>query len=114
MANAGSSRRPTRTNPRSRRSGRKLVDLIDDRWTALLHYDDDIEAPMTLTLDINLPDDLQRLRLPAAVAARLQNLLDRQDSGQPLTSLEREEAEGLVNVAELLTLLRLRAERASS
>jgi hypothetical protein len=53
------------------------------------------------------------LRLPPAVAARLQALLDRQDSGQPLTSLERDEAEGLVNLAELLTLLRLRAERTS-
>ena len=69
---------------------------------------------MTLTLDINLPDDLERLRLPAAVAARLQALLERQDSGQSLTPLERDEAEGLVNLAELLTLLRLRADRAGS
>ena len=69
---------------------------------------------MTLTLNIDLPDDLARFRLPQAVAARLQALLDRQDSGQPLTSLERDEAEGLVNLAELLTLLRLRAERNSS
>ena len=68
---------------------------------------------MTLTLNIDLPDDLARFRLPRAVAARLQALLDRQDSGQPLTSLERDEAEGLVNLAELLTLLRLRAERTS-
>jgi hypothetical protein len=69
---------------------------------------------MTLTLDIDLPDDLARFRLPAAVNARLQALLDRQDSGQSLTPLERDEAEGLVNLAELLTLLRLRAERSSS
>jgi len=41
----------------------------------------------------------------------LQTLLDRQDSGQPLTARERDEAEGLVNLAEFLTLLRLRAER---
>ena len=68
---------------------------------------------MTLTLDLDLPDDLARFRLPEAVAARLQTLLDRQDSGQPLTPLEREEAEGLVNLAELLTLLRLRAQRLS-
>jgi hypothetical protein len=68
---------------------------------------------MTLTLDIDLPDDLARLRLPDAVAARLQSLLDRQDSGQPLTPLERREAEGLVNLAELLTLLRLRAQRSN-
>ena len=69
---------------------------------------------MTLTLNIDLPDDLARFRLPPAVAARLQALLDRQDSGQPLTPLEREEAEGLVDLAELLTLLRLRAERNGS
>lgn len=66
---------------------------------------------MTLTLDVELPDELHQLRLPAAVAARLQELLDRQDSGQPLSSAEREEAEGLVDLAEFLTLLRLRAER---
>jgi len=51
------------------------------------------------------------LRLPDGVQARLQYLLDRQDSGQPLTTAEREEAEGLVNVAEFLSLLRLKAER---
>jgi hypothetical protein len=66
-----------------------------------------------LTFDIDLPGDLARFRLPNAVAARLQTLLDRQDSGQPLTPLERDEAEGLVNLAELLTLLRLRARRTS-
>ena len=66
---------------------------------------------MTLTLEVELPADLARFRLPAAVAGRLQSLLDRQDSGQPLTPQERAEAEGLVNLAELLTLLRLRVER---
>ena len=66
---------------------------------------------MTYTLQIDLPDDLPRFRLPEAVAARLQALLDRQDSGQPLTPQEREEAQGLVSVSELLTLLRLRAKR---
>ena len=66
---------------------------------------------MTLTLDIDLPGDLERFRLPEAVAARLQSLLDREDTGQPLTQMERREAQGLVDLAELLTLLRLRAER---
>jgi hypothetical protein len=69
------------------------------------------EVLMTLTIEVDLPADLARFRLPDAVAARLQALLDRQDSGQPLTPEERGEAEGLVNVDELLTLLRLRAER---
>jgi hypothetical protein len=66
---------------------------------------------VTLTIEVGLPDDLARFRLPQAVAARLQTLLDRQDSGEPLTAAERDEAEGLVNLAEFLTLLRLRAER---
>jgi hypothetical protein len=67
-----------------------------------------------LTIDIELPADLSRLRLPAAVASRLHSLLDRQDGGSPLTADERAEAEGLVDLADLLTLLRLRAERAMS
>ena len=69
------------------------------------------EYSMTLTLDVDLPADLARFRLPEAVAGRLQALLDRQDSGQQLTANEREEAEGLVDLSEFLTLLRLRAER---
>jgi hypothetical protein len=69
---------------------------------------------MTLTLEVDLPADLARFRLPEGVAARLQTLLDRQDSGQPLTPQERDEAEGLVNLSEFLTLLRLRAERLAS
>jgi hypothetical protein len=68
---------------------------------------------MTVTLEIELPADLDRFRLPQAVAARLQSLLDRQEAGEPLTPEERAEAEGLVNLAEFLTLLRLRAERIS-
>jgi len=68
---------------------------------------------MTLTIDVDVPADLDRFRLPKAVAARLQTLLDRQDSGQPLTADERAEAEGLVDLVEFLALLRLRAERMS-
>ncbi len=68
---------------------------------------------MTATVEIDLPADLARFRLPAAVAARLQALLDLQDGGRPLTVEERGEAEGLVDLAELLALLRMRAERAT-
>ena len=69
---------------------------------------------MSLTIDVDLPADLARLRLPAAVASRLQSLLDRQDAGYPLTDDERAEADGLADLADLLTLLRMRAERAMS
>ena len=60
---------------------------------------------------MELPGDLRRLRLPPAVHKRLQTLLDRQDGGERLSAQERAEAEGLVNLAELLSLLRLRSSR---
>lgn len=68
---------------------------------------------MSLTIDVELPDDLSRFRLPQGLQKRLQVLLDRQDSGHPLTDDERAEAEGLVSMADLLTLLKLRFERAA-
>jgi hypothetical protein len=67
-----------------------------------------------VAIKLSVPDDLARFRLPDGVNARLQALLDRQDSGQRLTAAERKEAEGLVNLAELLSLLRLRVERIGS
>lgn len=66
---------------------------------------------MTTTIEFDLPAELAHFRLPSGVDARLRSLLDRQDSGQVLSTEERAEAEGLVNLAEFLTLLRLRAER---
>jgi hypothetical protein len=41
-------------------------------------------------------------------------LLRKQDTGTTLTDAERHEAEGLVDLADLLSLLRLRSERMSS
>lgn len=67
----------------------------------------------TVHLDVELPDDLARLSLPVGVNRRLDALLEKQDLGEPLNEDERVEAEGLVNLADLLTLLRLRAERGS-
>ncbi len=69
---------------------------------------------MSLTVELDLPSDLARFRLPAGLSDRLQFLLDRQDAGHTLSAAERAEAEGLVAVAELLTLLRLRAERGAA
>jgi hypothetical protein len=71
-------------------------------------------APNRLT-EIGFSDASHPVKIPLAVDqgvdARLQELLDRQDEGIDLSSAEREEAEGLVNLAEFLTWLRLRAER---
>lgn len=65
-----------------------------------------------MAFEFEMPDDIDGFSLPGGVDERLQNLLDRQDRGEELTLAERREAEGLVNLAEFLTLLRLRAERA--
>ncbi len=64
-----------------------------------------------ISIELELPDDLARFHLPPGVDARLSDLLDRQDRGKTLSAEERREAEGLVNLAETLSLLRLRAER---
>jgi hypothetical protein len=68
-----------------------------------------MSQPIVITLEV--PSDLEELRLPKGVNERLQYLLDRQDRGELLTPLERLEAEGLVKLAELLSLLRSRAQR---
>lgn len=67
----------------------------------------------SVTIDLAIPDDLKTFRLPKGVDRRLQELLDKQSRTGKLSSKERLEAEGLVNLAEMLTLLRLRAERAA-
>ena len=48
-------------------------------------------------LELEVPDDLARLRLPEGVQQRLTELLDKQDTGKTLTEAERHEAEGLVD-----------------
>jgi hypothetical protein len=67
----------------------------------------------TVRLEVEVPEDLARLSLPEGVDRRLHALLDKQDLGEALTDDERVEAEGLADLAELLSLLRLRASRGS-
>ena len=67
-----------------------------------------------LAIELEVPDDLARFRLPPGVDSRLTSLLHRQDRGLTLSVEERSEAEGLVDLAELLTLLRLRSERGAA
>jgi len=62
-------------------------------------------------IELEMPGELSQFRLPDGVNERLQNLLDRQDRGEALTTDERKEAEGLVSLAEFLSLLRLRTQR---
>jgi hypothetical protein len=60
---------------------------------------------------IEIPVELTQFQLPQAVHARLQLLLDRQDEGIALSQTERQEAEGLVELVEFLSLLRLQSQR---
>lgn len=62
---------------------------------------------------VEIPVELAQFQLPAAVQERLQFLLDRQDSGEQLSSGERREAEGLVELVEFLSLLHLRSQNSS-
>jgi hypothetical protein len=60
---------------------------------------------------VQIPVELTRFQLPEGVHRRLTSLLDRQDTGEALTQAERQEAEGLVELAEFLSLLCLRSQR---
>ena len=64
-------------------------------------------------IKIEMPVSLRQIKLPKGVDNRLQKLLDRQDKGEKLTAAEKKEAEGLIDLAEILSLLRLRSQRIS-
>ncbi len=68
----------------------------------------------TVTVELELPEDWQALQLPEALHERLQDLLDRQDEQGGLSSQERREAEALVQLVDMLALMRLRADAAQS
>lgn len=64
-----------------------------------------------MTIDSQMPEDTPSFEMPATVHARLQFLLNQQDQGLGLTAIERAEAEALVDLAESLSLLKLREDR---
>lgn len=65
-----------------------------------------------IQLRLQATGDLGKFRLPTGVQRRLTELLDRQDQGAHLTAAERREAEGVVELAEMISLLQLRASGA--
>jgi len=67
--------------------------------------------PAYVTINLPVPAGLSEFKLPTGVKRRLTFLLDQQDSGKPLSAAERREAEGLVEMAEFLSLLKLRARK---
>ena len=66
---------------------------------------------MPVSFEIEMPTGWETVRLPTGVHHRLQELLNRQDAGQSLTPVEAEEAQGLVDLAEWMSLVCLRSER---
>jgi hypothetical protein len=65
-------------------------------------------TPTTVQIQLQVPTHLANLAFPEALDRRLHALLDKQDRGERLTEDEQVEAEALVDLAQLLTLLRLR------
>jgi hypothetical protein len=68
---------------------------------------------MTVLVELELPKDWRKFRLPRALNDRLHELLDRQDRDGKLSRLERREATALAELVDMLSLMRLRAELAT-
>ncbi len=67
-----------------------------------------MDASPTVQIQLQVPATLGNLAFPEALDRRLHTLLDKQDQGERLTDDEQVEAEALVELSQLLTLLRLR------
>ena len=66
----------------------------------------------SVLVQLDLPKDWHKFRLPPALHQRLQELLDRQDEHGRLSPRERREAAALTELVDMLSLMRLRAELA--
>ena len=80
-------------------------------WNALLQHARHTLASsrmsQTVQLTVPMPSRLARLRFPKALDARLQFLLDEQGRRGKLSAEEKKEAEGLVQMAATLSILKL-------
>ncbi|MBI3831409.1 MAG: hypothetical protein HY291_17960 [Planctomycetes bacterium] len=66
----------------------------------------------SVVVELELPKDWKRFQMPPALHERLQELLDKQEHGVRLKKEERKEARALVELSEMLTLMKLRVSRA--
>ena len=64
-------------------------------------------------VQLDLPKDWKTFRMPRGLQSRLQELLDRQDQTRKLTRRERQEANALAELAEMLSLMKLRIRLAA-
>lgn len=63
-------------------------------------------------IELDLPNDWKEFKLPPALDARLQSLSDKQDETGKLSRPERQEAKAIAELANMLSLLKLRARKA--
>ena len=68
---------------------------------------------MTVLVELELPKDWRKFRLPRGLHDRLHELLDRQAREGKLSPPERREATALAELVDMLSLMRLRAELAT-
>jgi hypothetical protein len=71
------------------------------------------DMAQSVLVELDLPKDWRKFRLPPALHDRLQELLDRQDQTGKLSRKERREATALTELVDLLSLMRLRAKLAA-
>lgn len=64
----------------------------------------------TVQLTVPMPAKLAKLRFPRALNDRLHFLLDEQGRKGKLTAAEKREAEGLAQMASVLSILKLGAQ----
>lgn len=63
-----------------------------------------------MTVKIEVPPELAEFTFPVPLQRRLQSLLDRQDLKGKLSATERQEAEALADLSELLAFLKLQVK----
>lgn len=65
----------------------------------------------TVFVELDLPGSWRKFRLPRALDRRLRDLLDRQDRDGKLSARDRQEAEALVELVDILTLMKARSKQ---
>jgi hypothetical protein len=63
----------------------------------------------SVSIELDLPKDWARFKMPRALDQRLTELLDKRDLQGKLTPKERKEAQALADLSEWLSLMKLRA-----
>jgi hypothetical protein len=63
-------------------------------------------------IELDVPGDWKKFKLPPAIDSRLQSLLDKQDQTGRLSRTERQEAKAITELVDMLALMKLRARKA--